>query len=312
MTVRLPPFKAIEAFVVAGQAGSFTGAASTLHITVPAISRRIQALETELGVRLFHREARRITLTQSGETYLVRLAPALEAIRGASERIRGESRHNSVRLSLPSSFAAAWLIPRLPRFHAQHPDIQIDLRSRAGSVNLDETDLDLSIQWGEGDWPMLRAERLLEAEAFPVCSLAMLARGALRTASDLGSFPLLGVSHAPELWPEWFHAAGIGDPPGPPHIFDRFHLLYQAAASGLGIALAQDVTVEPYLEDDRLVRPLGFSVKLAKSYYLVTRAPAELRRPVARFHKWLIMEAHAWRNAVSRVGERSRMPIPAA
>src|SRR5258708_16916187 len=103
MTVRLPPFKSIEAFVVAGQVQSFSAAATMLHITVPAVSRRIQALETELGVRLFDRAARRLTLTQSGESYLFRLAPAIEAIRGASERIRGESRHNSVKVRLPPS-----------------------------------------------------------------------------------------------------------------------------------------------------------------------------------------------------------------
>jgi DNA-binding transcriptional LysR family regulator len=140
--------------------------------------------------------------------------------------------------------------------------------------------------------------------------MALLAKGGLlQRASDLSHFPLLGVSHEPGLWPQWFHAAGMGDPPRPPHSFDRFHLLYEAAASGLGIALAQDVTVGPYLEDDRLIRPLGFSLKLAKSYYLVDRSPEMARRPVASFRNWLIAEAAAWRAPIAPAAEIARMPL---
>src|SRR6266850_2703271 len=99
---RMPPFKSIEAFVVAARALSFTEAASRLHLTVPAVSRRIQALETELGVPLFQRTHRTLRLTDAGETYLSNLAPALDMIRGASDRIRGKSRRHSVKISLPA------------------------------------------------------------------------------------------------------------------------------------------------------------------------------------------------------------------
>src|SRR5258708_39506122 len=113
MGKRMPPFKSIEAFVVAARALSFTDAACALHLTVPAVSRRIQSLETELGVPLFHRKHRALELTDVGASYLSRLAPAIETIRHASDRLRGHSHGHSLKVSLPASLAANWLVPRL-------------------------------------------------------------------------------------------------------------------------------------------------------------------------------------------------------
>src|SRR5215469_4314987 len=102
---RLPPFKSIEAFVVAARALSFTEAAATLHLTVPAISRRIQVLESELGVMLFDRTHRTLRLTDAGEAYLARLAPAVDAIRRASDAVREDARGQSLKVTLPASLA---------------------------------------------------------------------------------------------------------------------------------------------------------------------------------------------------------------
>lgn len=311
MTDRLPPFKSIEAFVVAARACSFTEAAATLNITVPAVSRRIQALEAELAVALFRRASRNLTLTRCGEAYLLRLAPALDAIRGASECIRGEARRNSVKISLPPSFAAAWLVPRLPSFHAQHRDIRIELQSRIGCVDINEIDVDLAIQCGNGDWPTARAERLLDVEAFPVCSVEFL-NTSFRpgSPSELAKCPLLALSVKPDLWLEWFRALGVSEPLRTVHSFDQFHLLYQAAASGLGVALGLDVTAGHYLDDDRLVRPLDASVTLAESFFLVGRPTDRVRRPVATFRSWLLDEAAAWRARMARDRRGRNTPQP--
>jgi LysR family glycine cleavage system transcriptional activator len=165
---RMPPFKAIEAFVVAARTLSFTEAASRLHLTVPAVSRRIRALETELGVVLFERAHRVLRLTTAGEAYLAHLAPALETIRRASDELRGEPRGRSLTVNLPASLAANWLVPRLRGFHASHSDIEVELRSMNGHTDLG-SEADLAIWPGPGNWPGLRAERLLEMDAYPVC-----------------------------------------------------------------------------------------------------------------------------------------------
>lgn len=289
---RMPPFKSIEAFVVAARALSFTEAASRLHLTVPAISRRIQMLETELGVALFERTHRALQLTAAGESYLADLAPALDTIRRASDGLRGEPRGRSLTVSLPASLAANWLVPRLPGFQASHRDVEVELRSMDGHENLDGSDVDLAIWPGPGNWSGLRTERLLDMEVYPVCGAEFLARHPeLRGASDLAACPLLGIAGQPEQWPAWLRAAGVAGAAPVERAFDNYHLLYRAAETGLGVALGVDVIVRPYLDQGQLVRPFDVSVKLSKGFYLVCRGSDWTQRPVSIFREWLMAQA---------------------
>jgi LysR family glycine cleavage system transcriptional activator len=290
----MPPFKAIEAFVVAARTLSFTEAAARLHLTVPAISRRIRALETELGVALFERAHRALRLTAAGASYLARLAPALEAIRRACEGERGEARGRSLTVSLPASLAANWLVPRLPGFHASHRDVQVELRSMNGHEDLDGSEADLAIWPGPGSWPGLRAERLLDMDAYPVCGAEFLARHPeLTSARELAACPLLGIAGQPEQWPAWLRAVGVAGAARVEHAFDNYHLLYRAAETGLGVALGVDVIVRPYLDHGQLVRPFDASVRLSKGYYVVCRGSDWTQRPISTFREWLVAQARA-------------------
>jgi LysR family glycine cleavage system transcriptional activator len=289
---RMPPFKSIEAFVAAARTLSFTDAASRLHLTVPAVSRRIQVLETELGVTLFERAHRALQLTAAGETYLTHLAPALETIRRASEELRGEARGGSLTVSLPASLAANWLVPRLPGFQASHRDVQVELRSMNGHGDLDRSDADLAIWPGPCSWSGLRTERLLDMDAYPVCGADFLARHPeLRGARDLTACALLGIAGQPEQWPAWLRAAGVAGPARIEQAFDNYHLLYRAAETGLGVALGVEVIVRPYLDQGQLVRPFDVSVKLSKGYYVVCRGSDWTQRPVSIFREWLMAQA---------------------
>ena len=292
MGKRMPSFKSIEAFVVVARALSFTEAASALHLTVPAVSRRIKNLETELGVSLFHRKPRALQLTEAGESYLSHLAPAIETIRHASDRVRGHSHGHSLKVSLPASLAANWLVPRLPSFHAKHRGIQIELQSMNGCADLDASEADLAVWPGTGDWPGLRAQRLLDMDAYPVCGADFLGAGQpLRSLDDLLQCPLLGIAGQEDFWPEWLRAAGVVGPARVQQVFDNFHLLYQAAASGLGVALGVDVIVGPYLEASQLVRPFDVSFRLTKGYYVVCRSSDWTQRPIGTFRQWLMTQA---------------------
>jgi len=289
---RMPPFKSIEAFVVAARVLSFTQAAAMQHLTVPAISRRVRALELELGVPLFERSHRALELTEAGQAYLARLAPAIDTIRRASDGLRDGTRGNSLTVSLPASLAANWLVARLPAFQAAHRDIDVELRSMNGHGDLDGSEADLAIWPGTGKWEGLRAERLLDMDAYPVCGADFLdAHPALQHPRDLAAAPLLGIAGQQEAWNAWLQAAGVADRPHIGSVFDNFHLLYRAAASGLGVALGVDVIVRPYLEQGLLVRPFDVSFKLMKGYYVVCRSNDWAQPPVSIFRRWLTEQA---------------------
>jgi LysR family glycine cleavage system transcriptional activator len=243
-------------------------------------------------VSLFHRKPRALQLTEAGESYLSHLAPAIETIRHASDRVRGHSHGHSLKVSLPASLAANWLVPRLPSFHAKHRGIQIELQSMNGCADLDASEADLAVWPGTGDWPGLRAQRLLDMDAYPVCGADFLGAGQpLRSLDDLLQCPLLGIAGQEDFWPEWLRAAGVVGPARVQQVFDNFHLLYQAAASGLGVALGVDVIVGPYLEASQLVRPFDVSFRLAKGYYVVCRSSDWTQRPIGTFRQWLMTQA---------------------
>lgn len=310
---RMPPFKSIEAFVVAAHSLSFTEAASTLNITVPAVSRRIQALETELGVPLFQRRHRTLSLTPAGQNYFSNVALAIDTIRRASDRVRAAAKLGSVRVGLPASLAANWLVPRLHQFHARHRGVHIQLNSVAEPSERQSTadcpavntgEADIVIRLGSGHWPGLRAVRLLELEAFPVGGPGFFSGEKELTPDDLAKLPLLGIRGQPELWREWFRGAGLGCPERIDQEFDDPHLLYSAAVCGLGIALGVNVLVQPYLDAGQLVRPFGRPFKLSKSYWMICRAADVSRRPVSTFRNWLLTQG-VGRQSDCAAGEKS-------
>lgn len=292
---RIPTFKSIEAFVAAARSLSFSEAASALHITVPAVSRRIQALESELGVPLFQRNHRTLALTQAGETYFCDLEPALDLIRRASDQVRMRISARSVKVSMPTSLAANWLLPRLPDLHAKHCDIRIEIVSMGehdetapNHPELDKGEADIAIRLGDGHWPGMYTARLFDLAGCPVCSPRLaLQHGGLHRPSELVALPLLGIKGQPDLWPEWFRNAGLDTPVHVHQEFDNLHLLYRAAVCNLGVALGLDVLVQPYLDEGQLVQPFDSQVRLSKSYYMICQTSDLSRRPVSHFRDWL-------------------------
>jgi LysR family glycine cleavage system transcriptional activator len=301
MRPRLPPFKSIEAFAEAARVQSLTKAAGALNLTVPAISRRIQALEIELGVPLFHRKSRSIELTEAGRDFFFELIPAIETLQTASERVRERSGRTTVKALMPASFAANWLVPRLHRFRSNHDNISVELESTTGDGDFDGVGADLAIWFGTGNWSGVRAKRLLDVEATPVCSANFLAANTgLKGSGDLPNVPLLGIKNQQDLWAEWLRTIGVKPPDNLSHAFDNFHLLYRAAASGLGVALGIDALVKPYLEDGQLVMPFDSWQRLKKGYYVVCRDADWTRRPVRVLREWLMAEASISKTATNR------------
>jgi LysR family glycine cleavage system transcriptional activator len=288
----LPPLNAARAFEAAARHLSFTRAAAELFVTQAAISHQVKALEEHLGLKLFRRLPRRVLLTDEGQRYARALTDAFTRLADATARLHAPVQRRILTVSVLPSFAARWLVPRLGRFRAQHPNIDVRLAPQTEPADFAHDDVDIGIRFGLGRYPGLRTDRLLGDETFPVCS-PRLCRGrrALRSAADLRHHVLLHDERHDE-WRAWLLAAGVTDVDatrGP--IFTDASMLVQAAVEGQGVALARRVLAEEELARGNLVRPFALSLPSARAYFVVApRATAE--QPKNRvFRDWLLEEA---------------------
>ena len=152
MALRLPPMQALRAFEAAASELSLTRAAHSLHLTHGAISHQIKALEADLGVRLFARAGRGIRLTDEGERFAQRVRGALNELANAVREIADRSNPRLLRISVTPSFAARWLLPRMARFAAAHPDIDLDVRASGVNVDFQRDDAEVAVRYGTGSW----------------------------------------------------------------------------------------------------------------------------------------------------------------
>jgi LysR family transcriptional regulator, glycine cleavage system transcriptional activator len=254
MMSRFPSLRSVAVFVAAGRALSFTEAARAVNLTPSAVSRRMSGLERELGVALFRRFNRRLELTRAGERYLAATSQAIDLIARESEAIRPRRQRTTLRLSVLQSFASTWLVPRLAVLKARRPDLDVEVETSAELVDLGDDRFDAAIRFGKGHWPGLRADNLFEVRVFPVAAPPVRRRGI--TAAALDRTVLLGVAQAPDLWSQYLSGVGLsGYRPRRTQSFDNAQVMFEAAANGLGIALAARELAAGYLSAGRLVEP---------------------------------------------------------
>jgi len=292
MSLRLPPMQALRAFDAAARTQSLTKAAESLHLTHGAISHQIKALERDLGVRLVARAGRGIRLTDEGERFATRVRAAFAELSAAVTEMTARANPRQLRVSVVPSFAALWLLPRIGRFLAAHPDVDLDVRANVGYIDFQRDDADLAIRYGYGDWPDLSVEHLLDDEYFPVCS-PRLAHGRLpKRPEDLAKYTLLRSSDEP--WKPWFEAAGLDWPEASrgPIFSDSAHMM-QAAAEGQGIALARRTLLGTDLRNGVLVRLFDVAMPSAKKFYLVYPPRTAGSPKLALFRDWLRHEIAA-------------------
>ncbi|MCH8518053.1 MAG: LysR family transcriptional regulator, partial [Cyclobacteriaceae bacterium] len=144
---RLPPLNPLRAFEAAARLGSFQKAAEELNVTPPAISHQVRVLEEYLDVTLFHREARRVRLTEQGEMYLAAVSEGLHRIAAATRLLLKATEKRPLTVSSAPSFACGWLVPRLVDFHTRHPDVEVRLDTSVQLVDLLRSDIDVAIRY---------------------------------------------------------------------------------------------------------------------------------------------------------------------
>lgn len=284
---KLPPLAALRVFEAAGRHGSFTGAATELGITPSAVSHGVRTLEDRLGVPLFRRDARGLSLTPAGEDLLAEATSAFDGLARAMQRLTDSHRRAGLRISSAPTFAARWLLPRLPRLRRDHPGVSVTISTEQGWVELGDGRFDLAIRMAEepsgpGDW-----HRLVPIALVPVAAPAY---EGVALDAVLTRLPAIHVISAKEDWASWSAQQGMEapDPTRGPR-FDTVHMAIDAAAQGLGIALARLPVCNDDLGSGRVVA-LAQPVETRTSYWLVAR-PGALRQSNARFFAaWLKRE----------------------
>jgi len=295
---RLPSLDALRALECAARHLSFTKAAEELHVTQSALSHRISALERELGVVLFRRLARRLELSPAGEILAAGMRRALDEIVRAAELMEREQTARPLTVSVLPSFAMRWLVPRLVRFKERHPDIEIRVLAEPNMSNLRGGAADLALRFGRGRYPEMHVVKLMPDSLFAVASPELIKRvGRIAAPAEIARFPLL-FDHEAEGdtsgtgWTSWLQQVGAPEVPCKEGLrFNRADLMLEAAASGLGLALARRSLVLADIAAGRLVRVLPHEVPTQYDYYLVCVPELAERPSIVAFRDWMLEEA---------------------
>lgn len=287
----LPSTRALAAFDAVARLRSFTAAARELDLTQGAISRQVQTLEKQLGIKLVERDRHSVKLTATGETYAEGIRNALRTISAASlDAIAGPGR-GELNLAILPTFGTRWMAPRIPTFLADHPGVTINLTTRLEPFDFATEDLDAAIHHGPPDWPGAECVFLMQETEIPACAPSLLGDEKFREPADLLTRPLLHIATRPYAWPDWFAAAGAELGASQGMSFDQFSTVAQAAIAGLGVALLPRFLIEDELKRGQLVIALDRPVESRYPYYLAIRNGRAHHPHVAAFRDWLVAEA---------------------
>lgn len=299
MPNQFPPLNSLRAFESAARHLSFQKAAAELHVTASAISQRIRTLENHLGTALFKRLTRSVILTETGQMLAVELREAFGIIGKAFNRVAHKSTNNVLTVSTTTSFAEKWLLPHLPDFNDQFPEMDVRVFSLDKLTDFISDGVDVAVRFGRGDYPGQISESLSENSYLPVCSPDLITNSKpLKDFSDLKNCTLIHThwlqeAQAAPSWEQYFKAANIGN-------FDCAKQLsfsvetvgIRAAIEGQGVALAHEMLITNDLASGALIKPLGDSIKVSSKfrYYIVYPDEAEMSTKVALFREWLLSE----------------------
>jgi LysR family transcriptional regulator, glycine cleavage system transcriptional activator len=284
------PVTQLRIFEAAGRRSSLQAAAAELHLTPSAVSHAIRKMEQALGVVLFERSGRNLSLSAEGEALMRHVGPAFAELRQGIELVstRGPQ---LLRLHSAPSFAAQWLVPRLARFLAECP--QVELRLAAGTDYArfgTDDEYDADIIYGLPQYAGLSVLPLGEETVTPLCASSL--APSIRTPVDLLDQNLIQSDNKKVRWPAWFALNGLAAPPPRGFRFDRSFLAIAAAADGLGVALESTLLAEREIGSGRLVAPLAGRSESIRyvGHHLVSPKGPHQRRTLRLFTEWLARE----------------------
>ncbi|WP_198084903.1 LysR substrate-binding domain-containing protein [Variovorax sp. E3] len=296
----LPPLELMRSFEAAARRLSFTLAATELHLTQSAVSRQIQQLEASLGVLLFERRHRALSLTEAGGVMQRAVTDSLERLRDATARVRASSAPRQVAITTTPGFASLWLIPKLARFTGTHPQVDVRVSATLDVLDLESSRIDIAVRFA----PISRGvgPALFEESVVPLCSPKLAA--ALHAPSDLSDLTLLTVdypdhSEAPTTdWEPWLRVMGLSDLRMKSTLrFTQYADAVAAAVAGQGVVIGRMPLLRELVKDGRLMAPLGEGAASRRGYFVEVSKRAASNRDAQDFAQWLRDEADAAQRA---------------
>jgi LysR family glycine cleavage system transcriptional activator len=298
----LPPLDLLRSFEAAARHLSFTLAAEELFLTQSAVSRQIQQVEAHLGVPLFERRHRALALTDAGHLMHRAVVDSLERLRDATARVRATTTLRQVAMTCTNGFASLWLIPRLSRFTATHPAVDVRISATMDVLDLDRSQVDLAVRFvptreGVG-------APLFEEAVQPVCAPGLVTEGPhpLKKPADLIHHTLLAVDMPQAMaltvdWEPWIHAMGLGELRMKNTMrFTQYPDAVSAAVAGQGVVIGRLPLLAELLRDGRLVAPFGGGAVSERGYYLMMGERGARNPDAQDFVNWLRAEAEQVRD----------------
>lgn len=277
----LPPLGWLRTFEAAARHLSFTGAARELNMTQSAVSQQIKSLEGHLGRQLFHRRPRALELTETGITYLPVVRDAFRTLVQGTRAVVGDQA-NAVQVQSNLTFAVNWLAPRLPRFQALHPDVQLNISTELWEPREMAEGAAVEIRYSLRPADTVRTEVLRSDHYYPVC-----APGYAVTLETLQDQPLYDCSNLLSNWANWAEDQALtwGNPPIT--YATTYMVSMSVAMAGGGLCLAHDTIARRLIAEGRLIAPFEHRAVMPEAYYLLLSPQAEETPGAIAFTQWL-------------------------
>jgi DNA-binding transcriptional LysR family regulator len=284
----VPSLSSLQAFEAAARHESFSKAALELSQTHGAICKKVNELEAQLGVALFERVRQRLVLSQAGAEYARRIRVHLDQIRRDTQELVNRRNEVQIQLAVGVTFAAQWLIPRLPDFYADHPDLRLHIMGRDQPTFFDNFSFDAAIYFSQSPWPGMPGHQLLSHGELVAVATPTLAGGL--GVAEIAALPWIHTRDLPRAWQSWSETAAARpvEHTAENRHFDMFIMAINATLSGLGVALLPRILIERELRAGTLVQVHPQTVANPETLYYAFPEQKRGWEPLRRFESWLL------------------------
>lgn len=297
MNRRLPSLNALRCFEIVAAQLSIKKAALALNVSESAVSRQVKILEEQLGAQLFVRSHNGLEITDAGQRLALSVKEAFDHIANAVNPFRSD--REAVTIKVLPTFALRWLLPRLRAFQERHPLIKVNVQTRLNDMTLNDSDADLGIRYGIGNWPLDCATELYPEWILPVCAPGYL-EARFAGEKDLAKATLLHPLPDRQDWRTWSEKSGTQIDTRRGLDFDALDMALSAAEAGLGVAMTDVVLAHEAIQSGRLVVALRKAVPTGSSYFLVRPPDMRRRREVKLVDEWICHEIEDARELARR------------